>query len=202
MKTLVTLSFIALLLPAVAFAQRPLEYTPLEPIPGINQSGTADFPTFLKGIFTILLSIGGILAVGLLVYGGIVYMTSEISNKKSEAKRRIQAAVWGLLLLISSYLILNTINPQLLEFKFLNPSTTPSNITTAQSQTTTTVSAPPGKVVDGTLSLNGEIFSAEKMSELQTFTDKCKQKDTNGYVESLAGDGTNSAVYACYVNQR
>jgi hypothetical protein len=201
MKTLVTLSLVALLLPAVAFAQRPLEYTPLEPIPGINQSGTADFPTFLKGIFTILLSIGGILAVGLLVYGGIVYMTSEISNKKSEAKRRIQAAVWGLLLLISSYLILNTINPQLLEFKFLNPgnTTAQNNTPAAQSQTPSVISAPPGKAVDGTLSLDAGTLNQSAVNELQVFENQCKQK-AGGYVESVGSLAT-SRTFACYVNQ-
>jgi hypothetical protein len=96
-----------------------IQYTPLEPIPGINTSST-DVPKFLKAMYGILISLGGVVAVGLIVWGGIVYMTSEIADKKTSARKRIQGAFWGLLLLISSYLAINTINPQLLEFRFLN----------------------------------------------------------------------------------
>ncbi|OGC78824.1 hypothetical protein A2852_01610 [Candidatus Adlerbacteria bacterium RIFCSPHIGHO2_01_FULL_54_23] len=96
-----------------------ITYTPLEPLPGIDQSGTnPNFAAFLGGFFTLLLTIGGIVAVGTLVIAGIIYMTSEVIGKKEEARKRIQNAVWGLLILISSYLILNTINPDLLAFKF------------------------------------------------------------------------------------
>jgi hypothetical protein len=96
-----------------------IQYTPLEPIPGINTSST-DVPKFLQAMYGILISLGGVVAVGLIVWGGIVYMTSEIADKKTSARKRIQGAFWGLLLLISSYLAINTINPQLLEFRFLN----------------------------------------------------------------------------------
>ena len=101
-------------------AQGQITYIPLEPLPGLEQAqkGT-DFAAFLSGFFTLLITIGGIVAVGALVLGGFVYMTSEVVGKKDEARKRLQKAVWGLLILIASYLVLNTINPQLLEFKFL-----------------------------------------------------------------------------------
>jgi hypothetical protein len=40
-------------------------------------------------------------------------MVSEVVDKKSAARRRIVAAFFGLVLIVSSWLILNTINPQL-----------------------------------------------------------------------------------------
>lgn len=116
MKKLAVAVFIVL--PVFALAQGQITYTPLEPLPGVDQSGTVDFAAFLRGFFTLLLSVGGVIAVGALVLGGITYMTSEVVGKKDEARKRIQKAVWGLLLLIASYLILNTINPQLLQFNF------------------------------------------------------------------------------------
>lgn len=110
---------VLIFLPVTALAQRQISYTPLEPLLGIDQSGNnPNFAAFLGGFFTLLLTAGGIVAVATLVFAGIVYMTSEVVGKKDEARKRIQKAVWGLLILISSYLILNTINPNLLAFKF------------------------------------------------------------------------------------
>ncbi|MSR70613.1 hypothetical protein EXS62_01075 [Candidatus Kaiserbacteria bacterium] len=94
-------------------------YTPLEPLPGVNQTGN-NFAGFLNGLFKLLFTIGGMAAVVSLVYGGITYMVSEIVTDKGWAKRRMQASLWGLLLLVGAWLILNTINPQLINFSF-NP---------------------------------------------------------------------------------
>jgi len=61
------------------------------------------------------IGIGGVIALGVIVYGGILYTASAgNSSVKGEAKEWIKAAVYGLLLLIGAYLILNTINPTIL----------------------------------------------------------------------------------------
>ncbi len=100
-------------------------YVPLEPIPGIPQNGQ-DFAGFLKGVFRLLFTIGGMVAVASLVYGGVTYMISEVVNNKEWAKKQMRASLWGLLLLTAAWLILNTISPDLVTFKF-NP--TPINST-------------------------------------------------------------------------
>ncbi|TSC69138.1 MAG: Uncharacterized protein G01um101456_337 [Parcubacteria group bacterium Gr01-1014_56] len=94
-------------------------YTPLEPITGFT-SGMAnvDLPTFLEGLFRILFSLGALLAVVMLVIGGIEYMVSEIPGVKNQGLKRAQAALWGMAILAGSYLILNTINPDLLKLDF------------------------------------------------------------------------------------
>ncbi len=58
--------------------------------------------------------IGGVFAVAVVVYGGILYMTT-IGNPsgQSEAKEWLMAALWGILLLGGAYMVLNIINPQL-----------------------------------------------------------------------------------------
>ncbi len=93
-----------------------LGYVPLEPLPGEPDmtARNVDFGSILAALFKILIVVGGLVAVAALVVGGIIYMVSDVVNKKTEAKRRIKAAVWGLVLLLASYLILNTINPQLI----------------------------------------------------------------------------------------
>lgn len=96
-----------------------LGYVPLEPIPGFNLDallkGESVFGDILNILLQVVISLGALIAVGALVYGGIAYMLSGVSETRSEAKHRIEAAFWGLLILLASWLILNTINPQLLQ---------------------------------------------------------------------------------------
>ena len=93
-----------------------LVYIPLEPLPGGNTSSYNSLSVYLNLVFKILISIGAMVAIITLVLGGITYMVSEIVDKKSEAKRRIQAALLGLLLLLTCWLILYEINPKLTQF--------------------------------------------------------------------------------------
>ncbi len=58
----------------------------------------------------------------MLTISGIRYMVSDIVTSKEAAKKRITACLYGLVLIAASYLILNTINPQLVTFN-LNPGT-------------------------------------------------------------------------------
>jgi hypothetical protein len=70
-------------------------------------------------MFRLLISFGGLFAVVMLVIAGIGYMVSESAPDISKAKDRAKNALWGILLLTGSYIILNTINPQLINFKLL-----------------------------------------------------------------------------------
>ena len=113
-------------------------YTPLEPLPGdIDESGKpGSFGSLLNGVFRILISLGGLVAVLSLVMGGIAYMTSDAVNKTEWARGRIRNALWGLFILITSVLLLQTINPQLLNFNFIpgnQTSSTPLEVTATQS---------------------------------------------------------------------
>ena len=92
--------------------QNNLSYTPLEPIPG--QAGVAtDFCGLLNTLFKVLIYLGGMVAVLFLVLGGITYMVSEVVDKRSMARERIKSSIIGLIILLSTYLILFTINPTL-----------------------------------------------------------------------------------------
>src|SRR3972149_9903350 len=66
------------------------------------------------------LGIGGLVALGIIVFGGILYTVSAgNASKQDDAKQWITGALIGLLLLFGSYLILNTINPELTKLKDL-----------------------------------------------------------------------------------
>lgn len=100
-----------------------LTYVPLEPLVGVNQSGQAPFGELIGGFFRILINVGAFLAVVMFVVGGIIYMVSDSTFKKLKGKDTVKAALIGLGILAGAWLILNTINPQLITFDkdFLQP---------------------------------------------------------------------------------
>ena len=69
---------------------------------------------FVANFYQFALMIGGVLAFGVIVYGGVRYMASAGNpSGQSDAKEWIEAALLGLLLLVGAYFILNVVNPQL-----------------------------------------------------------------------------------------
>jgi Type IV secretion system pilin len=74
----------------------------------------------VNNIFKIALSVGAILAVLRIAYGGYMYMGSaDMWGNKQDAKEIISNAIIGLILLFAIYLILFQINPCLLSLNVL-----------------------------------------------------------------------------------
>jgi len=118
-------------------AQTPADntYTVLAPLPGTTLSdcpqGSTDCKTtlekYLPGVFKLAIGLSAVAAVLMIVIGGFQYISSDAIMKKSEGKERIKNAVFGLVLVISAWLILNTINPNLLNINLnIEPVTTTS----------------------------------------------------------------------------
>ncbi len=84
-------------------------------IPGMGTITSSTPPgAYVSGFYNFALMIGGVLAFGAIVYGGILYATSAgNSSRQSEGRAWITSALLGLLLLAGAYLILYTINPNL-----------------------------------------------------------------------------------------
>lgn len=95
-----------------------IDYTPLTTIPGVSTKGTPliNPSNLVLGIYTVAIGIGSILAVIMVIIGGIKYTVMESFDVKTDAKKQITAAFLGLILLLASYLILKTINKDLLKF--------------------------------------------------------------------------------------
>jgi len=98
------------LLPASALAQNFLVG-----IPGIG-SPTGNFDGYINAIYAMFISIAALLAVVKIVIAGVKYMFSDIVTQKSEAKKDIQGAIFGLILILGAVLILTVINPDLTNF--------------------------------------------------------------------------------------
>ena len=93
-------------------------YVPLEPLTPFGQY--KDFANYLSTMYKLAVTIGALIAVVMLVTGGVRYMLSESFTNKDAAKARIRNAIWGLTILVGSFLILYTINPNLLNFTLLD----------------------------------------------------------------------------------
>jgi len=72
------------------------------------------FGKYLNMMIQIFIGLAAVLAMIMIVMGGIEYMTSELVSSKQAGKDRIINAILGLLLALGSYAILNTLNPDLL----------------------------------------------------------------------------------------
>ncbi|HNW71391.1 MAG TPA: pilin [Candidatus Paceibacterota bacterium] len=98
-------------------------YTLLAPLPGLE--GTIDtkisaenpcpFGNYLNIIIKLFLGVCAVLAVVMIVIGGIEYMTSDLVSSKESGKKMITNAILGLLLGLGAYVILSELNPDLLK---------------------------------------------------------------------------------------
>ena len=104
-------------------AQYKLE-TALPPIAG-QPSPSEGFPQYINYLFIFGLGLITVLALAQMMIGGIQYILAagNVANKV-DAKDTIKQALIGLGLLLVSYLLLNTINPDLVNLR--NPNLTPT----------------------------------------------------------------------------
>lgn len=91
------------------------EYNLLAPIGEIKSiDDTKQLGDYINLIVKIFLGICGALAVIMIVIYGIQWMGSESIFAKTESKQKIGGALMGLVLALGSWMLLNTINPDLL----------------------------------------------------------------------------------------
>ena len=123
-----------MLLPVFLFAQTTANFTscnsdisegcytllePLGEIEGIQVGGNEEqyqgIGGFINFVFEIGIGIGGVLGVVMLVIYGFQYATNEQSVAKfSEIQKRVTQVLLGLILLLGTFILLRTINPDLL----------------------------------------------------------------------------------------
>lgn len=101
----------------VCFAGGSLELT-YPTIGGNTLTIQTDLPHLVEYVFNLAIGISGLLAFGVLIYSGIRYLTS-VGNPGTmkDAQDRIRDAFLGLIILLCSWIILNTINPDLIDIQ-------------------------------------------------------------------------------------
>lgn len=110
----------------IAHAQEDRPYQFLAPIGGLGDetedggreldvSSEDSFPEYVQTIITITIGFAIMIAIILIIAAGFQYMTSTSDRGVSQAKEQITNAILGLVLALSAVVILQTINPQLIE---------------------------------------------------------------------------------------
>lgn len=103
---------------------QPSTYCLLAPLPtssGGTPTSQTTFSDYIVNVMKLAVGVAAALAVLMIVWGGIKYMTSDVISNKASAKTSIQNALLGLLLALASYTILNTINKDLITIDILLP---------------------------------------------------------------------------------
>ena len=115
-KNTVTIIFIASVILLIFFSSlHPIfaaPYTNQEKIPGAKQV-QSEFIPYLKDIINFGFAVIGILALFMLVIGAYQYLMAAGSGKADNAKETISSALLGLALGLCAWIILNKINPDL-----------------------------------------------------------------------------------------
>ncbi len=92
----------------------------------------------INTIYNYSLVLVGIVALGAIIYGGILYtMSAGNPSGQTEATGWITGAIWGLILLLGAALLFNTINPEIISLKLPNLMPVKIKTPTSTSQTTT-----------------------------------------------------------------
>jgi uncharacterized membrane protein len=87
-------------------------------ITNFDASNTSDkLGEYLNTMIRIFIGLCAVLAVVMIVIGGMEYMTSELTHSKEHGKEQIWNAVIGLLIALAAYALLFTINPDILKTK-------------------------------------------------------------------------------------
>ncbi len=122
---------------------------------GITLSEKSQFNEFVRYIYAFSIGITGFLALGIAIFGGLLYFLSRGNPAKTaEAKEWIGAGFWGILILLMAYIILVTINPQLVGLKEISfaptavPQYNPSARTPLQEQKDIAFQIPMGKIIE------------------------------------------------------
>jgi|GEM_PF-2617636 len=104
----------------LVFAADPKGFTALAPIPGLTGPGVTDvvdsksLADFFNNLYKYLVGLAAVLAVIMIIWGGLEISTQDSISKQSDGKKKIQNAILGLVLVLSPVLVFSIINPRIL----------------------------------------------------------------------------------------
>lgn len=145
----------------------PLTFTPNVPIPGLFDEKNIPidetfFGRYVSSFYIFFAGVAGILAVVVMMWGGFHYITSAGNPQKmKQGQEIISNAVIGLILVLTSYVLLRTINPNLLSLNLTSLSYVPQILQTqryceAQGANAVSAAAAQGKTCGGEVDYTDE----------------------------------------------
>ena len=99
-------------------------YTLLEPLPCVGNTvnctqgqlqPSVDLNQYVQYAFNLMIALAAVAAVVMIVWGGFLYMGSDSWNKKKDGGDIARNAIYGLLLVLCTFIILKTVNPKLVQ---------------------------------------------------------------------------------------
>lgn len=97
-----------------------VQYSPMILIPGMNPSGATSLPALINSIYVLAIAVGAIFAVIKIALAGVKYSMDDVITSKEEAKKDIKGVLMGLAILLIPFIVLNTINPDLINMNVLS----------------------------------------------------------------------------------
>ncbi|MCX6760792.1 MAG: hypothetical protein NTZ84_01620 [Candidatus Nealsonbacteria bacterium] len=184
-KTKLILFILLLFILSASFAFAAKMETDLPTVVGQKPNASTTFPEAVKYLFNFSMFVGALLVLGVLVWSGFRYVTSGNNPAVTgDVKKRMYGAFLGLLILLSTYLILTTINPGLviLSLQKISPASTSTTPAIAITQASTTFQEIPlGTIIEDLLAGNASTTAHPAL--------RCYKYDTNGDTVDVNGDG-------------
>ena len=95
-------------------------FVPLTNLPGLpDDTGKRTLADYINVLFRLSIGIGALIAVIKITFAGIKYMGTDSFSSKEEAKKDITSALLGLLIMLSTVVILQLIYPDILNINVL-----------------------------------------------------------------------------------
>jgi len=164
-------------------------YTQLAPISVSNRTYDS-FGEYLDNLYYAGLAIASGLAVLMIIYGGVRYMSTEAISGKSEGREIITAAIGGLLLAFFSWLILYTINPKLLKKDL--PNTTFTELDQVNLESVSNFFDTLNGLFTSIPQSEQDKLNQEVLAKMQDLIDREETSDFGGY-KQVAADLQNEA---------
>ncbi len=179
MKIVFTLLLLTLSI-STAFAQETASYVPMVGVPGLQNAGNLSAQQYIEALYKLSITVGSMLAVIQIIFAGVQYMLTDVITSKSDAIKRIRGALFGLLILVSAVLILQTINPKLLNLNIFNNAPPLETINGGQNPSTLA----PAKV--------GDRVNSNDAAKVENLKNTCR-----GTIVSVAIPGTSNSMLEC-----
>lgn len=102
-------------------------FVPLAPIPGLTDTGainaikTDGLASFFNNLYKFLIGLAAIIAVVMIIWGGLEISTQDSISKQGAGREKIQNAILGLILILSPVLVFSIINPSILNLSLNLP---------------------------------------------------------------------------------
>lgn len=187
-KIIAVISILLILLPMVSIAASfTFNYEPMEKIPGFGRP--TDFPSYIMAIYKFGLWAVGICALLMISIGGYMYLTSAGNTSQTgKAKEIIIDSIVGIVLAFTSWILLYTINPDLV---VLSPAVPDDhNISNDNSNSSNNTNTQLYKCIctDDGLFWNSTLVEENKSSEKECIDFCLKNPEAERYSFSLTDD--------------